>query len=118
MDKVKALSRTYPQAIAGNSVTYNFNMYNSEFDMNYSASSLNSNANTIIYFNAISYYFNGVAIEVIVPDEYKNQITFKVNEGKYIAITSTFTTTDQVPVQVKVSECSDSNPTPCAFKNH
>ena len=118
MDKVKALSRTYPQTIAGNSINYNFNMYNSDFEMNYSASSLNSNSDTIVYFNAILYYFNGVAIEIIVPDDYKNQISFKVTDGKYIIITSNFTTNDQVPIQVKVTECSDSNPTPCAFKNH
>jgi endoglycosylceramidase len=118
MDKVKSLSRTYPQAVAGNSVEYKFNSFNAEFDMSYTASSSNSNTDTIIYFNYVSYYFQGIAVSVVAPDEYKNQISFQVTDGKYVVITSNFSTSDEVPITVKLSVCDDSNPTPCAYRNH
>jgi endoglycosylceramidase len=118
MDKVKALSRTYPQVISGNSVEYKFNSFNSEFDMSYTASSSNSAATTIIYFNYIAYYFHGIAVQIIVPDEYKDQISFAVTEGKYVVVTTNFNTSTEVPITVKLSVCDDSNPTPCAYRNY
>lgn len=118
MDKVKALSRTYPQAIAGNDVTFKFNSFNSDFEMTYTALSTNANKDTVIYFNYISYYFSGLAVELVVSDEYKSQITFKVSEAKYVIVTSNFSTTNEVPITVKLSQCSDSNTVPCAYRNH
>ena len=118
MTKVKSLTRSYPQAVAGNDVTFKFNSFNSDFEMTYTASSTNANKDTVIYFNYISYYFSGLAVELVVPDEYKSQISFKVSEAKYFIVTSNFSTTDEVPITVKLSQCSDSNSVPCAYRNH
>eukprot|EP01038_Epipyxis_sp_PR26KG_P014384 gene14384-19301_t len=77
-DKIKVLSRTYPQAVAGKIVNYSFDRVSSLFHMDYYATTSTGPSSTSqtseIYFNRDLYYPHGVRVTVNVEDGQTNAI--------------------------------------------
>jgi len=83
--KVRALSRTYPQAIAGSPTSFSFNPVTYDFELQYNIS--NATAPTEIFLNEAFFYSKGFTV-TITPNNAAtfahpstNLITIIVNQG-------------------------------------
>ena len=59
-------SRTYPQAVAGETIRYKYDRKTHKFDLSFAVSSKCRSAETVIYFNKNLHYPNGYSI-VVAP---------------------------------------------------
>ena len=74
IDKVKAISRTYPKSVAGNLVEYSYNANTKEFSMTYKVTNSTQLGVSIVYFNKELNYPNDI-------DDYINEPSVLVMEA-------------------------------------
>ena len=67
---VEDTSRTYPQAVAGNTISYKFDKDSKDFSLSYSVNSNCKSSRTEIYYNKM-HYSNGFTID-ITPSDHVN----------------------------------------------
>jgi hypothetical protein len=122
--KLRALSRTYPRAVAGTTVNFVFDTETAVFTLSYiplaeiSASELDA-LTTEIYFNAQLFYPTGANVELIVSSTDKYEVDYDsyfsvtcsavVDGGGIIKIlqTSSLPPTASISVEVTVLPCEN-----------
>jgi len=95
--KVKALSRTYAQAIAGVPSAMSFDMSTSAFELSFTLN-LSITSPTIIYLNQVWYYPKGFTINVS-----PNVLTWNQSEVNYLEFTPISSAKDGQVITIKIA---------------
>eukprot|EP01095_Lingulamoeba_sp_RSL-Kostka_P011526 TRINITY_DN4412_c0_g1_i1.p1 TRINITY_DN4412_c0_g1~~TRINITY_DN4412_c0_g1_i1.p1 ORF type:complete len:248 (+),score=75.62 TRINITY_DN4412_c0_g1_i1:98-841(+) len=94
--KVRALSRTYAQAVSGTPTTHQFDPITARFDLTYDISTTATNRTTVIYYNQEYYYPDGISVTVT-----PNNIVNVEQTDRYILVTHNAGSTGSIDVSIK-----------------
>lgn len=92
-DKVRILSRTYPQAVAGLIHEYNFNLRTAEFSLSYTSQP--TQGDTVIYYNRQVHYPTGVVVQVT------DGVSVSCDDNMYVTLTHD----GQMDIAVTLTPC-------------
>jgi endoglycosylceramidase len=81
---VRAVSRSYPQAVAGHTLAYSFNTTTSDFLLSFNTTDITTSEQTLIYINEAIHYTSGYEVSVVQGDA----AWFEINssETNYVTI--------------------------------
>lgn len=121
-DKLKVLSRTYPQAVAGSNIEYSFDQVSAHFELSYNLlSALPENelaSTTVVYFNRQYHYPFGAQIEVTLAG---GEAPVEVACGKlldegFVYFKQTDVTDSTDPVSITMTPCTLREMSSCTCK--
>ena len=72
---VENTTRTYPQAVAGNTISYKFDKDSKDFSLSYKVNSNCKSSRTEIYYNKAMHYPNGFTHDLTPSDHVKMSIS-------------------------------------------